>query len=113
MTNLQSNPAQTAARAALDRYYAANVAASGALTCATGAQCQASHPGIFYPAQQHHVGRHYDLVRDDKPLRIVVVGQEYGHGPTFVTLAKRSEMIVRTNGTESRFKADVPVRTIS
>jgi hypothetical protein len=107
MPNLQSHPAETVARAdELERYFAANVAASGALTCATCAQCRSSHPGIFYPAQQHHVGRHYDLVRDGKPLRIVVVGQEYGHGPAFVTLTHRSDMIVGTSGTESRFKAD-------
>ena len=105
--SLQSDPARTAARAAaLDRYFAANVAASGVLICATGAQCQASHFGDFYPAQQHHVGHHYDLVRDGKPLRIVVVGQEYGHGPAFATATQRSDKIVGEIGTRRRFKAD-------
>jgi hypothetical protein len=107
MPDLHSHPAQTAARAAaLDRHYAANVAASGVLTCATGTQCRASHDGTFYPAQVHHLGRHYDLVGDGKPLRIVVVGQEYGHGPEFVTPELRREMIVGESGTRRRFKAD-------
>lgn len=107
MPDLHSDPARTAARAAaLDRYFAAKVAESGALTCATGSECRASHRGDFYPAQLHHVGRHYDLVRDGKPLRVVVVGQEYGHGPAFVSLKARSDMIVGESGTRSRFKTD-------
>ena len=107
MPDIKSNPIRTAARAAaLDRYYVANVAASGVLTCATGNQCRASHDGTFYPAQVHHLGRHYDLVRAGKPLRIVVVGQEYGHGPEFVTPELRRDMIVGESGTRRRFKAD-------
>jgi hypothetical protein len=107
MPTLHSDPTRTADRtAALDRYFALNVASHGELTCATGAQCQASHPGTFYPAQLHHVGRHYDLARGGKPLRVVVVGQEYGHHPPFVTLGARSEMIVGESGTRSRFKKE-------
>jgi hypothetical protein len=107
MLTLQSTPADTAARAAaLDRYFASNVMARGKLTCATGEQCESSHPGTFYKGQLHHVGRHYDLVRDGKPLRVVVVGQEYGHDPEFVTLEARREIIVGDSGTRSRFKKE-------
>src|SRR3954470_7983728 len=53
----------------------------------------------------HHVGSRYDLTRGDKPLRIIVVGQEYGHGPEFVTLAARNEMILNKSAVQSRFRA--------
>ena len=40
-----------------------------------------------------HVGRHYDLLVNDQELRIVVVGQEYGHPPPRVDLKSRTSMI--------------------
>ena len=40
-----------------------------------------------------HVGRHYDLEADGRPVRIVVLGQEYGQARECVDLAGRSEMI--------------------
>ncbi len=54
-------------------------------------RCRVSHDGkSFYEGQLSHVGKHYDLVVDDSPMRIVLVGQEYGNGPSHVTLAHRS-----------------------
>src|SRR5437763_1238855 len=104
---LRSDTAQTARRvAALDAYFAAGVAASGVLTRATGAQCRASHAGDFLESQLHHVGSRYDLTRRGKPPRIVVVGQEYGHGPELVTLAARNEMILNKSAVQSRFRAE-------
>jgi hypothetical protein len=103
----RSDPARTAERAAaLGRYFGTEVAACQSLICANAAECLASHHGDFYESQLHHVGRHYDLSRDGHPLRIVVVGQEYGHGPAFVSLTHRTEMIVRESGAGSRFKAN-------
>jgi hypothetical protein len=103
---LQSDPAQTATRVgALDSYFKGNVTRDGAFICPTAAQCKASHHGDFYESQLHHVGRHFDLVRNGQPLRVVVVGQEYGHGPRFASLEYRQDMILNDSGLGSRFKA--------
>src|SRR5208282_6002087 len=43
-----------------------------------------------------HVGSHYDLEIDGKPMRIVIVGQEYGHPPPRVDLKGRRAMVLDT-----------------
>jgi hypothetical protein len=56
--------------------------------------CRAScSDRVFYEGQLPHVGQHYDLQVDGKPTRIVIVGQEYGHGPALVRLEGRAAMI--------------------
>lgn len=40
-----------------------------------------------------HVGKHYDLEIDQRPMRIVLVGQEYGQTQQRVSLKERSERI--------------------
>lgn len=102
---LTSDPARTAARQhALDEYVTANVLAEEFL-CRHYSQCKASHSGVFYEGQLHYLGRHYDLLFDDSPLRVIVVGQEYGHAPARVDAQARYDMIMRS-GLESRFKAE-------
>lgn len=80
--------------AALDAYCAANVHNGTSMTCPHEAECRASKPNnYFYEGQLSHVGRNYDLEVDGQPLRIVVVGQEYGHWHSFVSLAERTAMV--------------------
>jgi len=50
--------------------------------CSSEQPCKDSHPGTFYAGQLPHVGASYDLLRNGAPFRVVVVGQEYGHGPS-------------------------------
>ena len=84
---LTSDTARTAERRrALDEYAVANVLANDDFLCSHYNQCKSSHSGIFYEGQLHHVGRFYDLLVDASPLRIIVVGQEYGLGPKPLTL---------------------------
>lgn len=64
--------------------------------------CRASHTGAFFEGQLHHVGPHYDLTVDATPLRIVVVGQEYGHGPAKVSMQDRTATIL-DSGAHRRF----------
>lgn len=53
-----------------------------------------SHPlGVFYDGQLHHVGKDYDLFKNNRPLRVVVVGMSYGHGPAGYSMAKRSQQL--------------------
>lgn len=48
-------------------------AAAFAFVCSDYRTCEASHAGDFYEGQLHHVGRHYDLLPDGQPLRVVVI----------------------------------------
>ena len=47
----------------------------------------------FIRVRWGHVGKHYDLEVDGRPMRIVLVGQEYGQAYTCVDLCGRSTMI--------------------
>ncbi len=91
-------------RRALDDYFTANVLAGG-FVCAHKSECKRSHPGTFLEGQLHHVGQFYDLLLDRSPLRVVIVGQEYGHGPAQVDSHHRHAMIM-DSGTQCRFEAE-------
>lgn len=78
----------------------------GALVCPSAAECKASAAGNdFHEGQLSHVGEHYDLSRDGQPLRVMVVGQEYGHAPGHVGLASRRQMILTNSGRNSSYYA--------
>ncbi len=89
---------------ALDKYMTKNVMNAG-FVCRHFRECKSSHSQTFYEGQLHHVGNHYDLLLDSAPMRVVVVGQEYGHPPSGVTGEDRHEMIMKS-ALERRFKAD-------
>ena len=78
--------------------------------CSSEHACRASHQGDFYAGQLPHVGTHYELTRNGKPFRIVVVGQEYGTDDPLVDLDQRRAMVVDGSGTKSRFIAEPPLR---
>lgn len=92
---MRSFPTRTRERIArLASFLSTHVLADGRFRCRHAAACRASRPGIpFYEGQLHHVGPHYDLEIGGRPLRIVILGQDYGHGEAHVGLARRSEMI--------------------
>lgn len=90
--------------ARLQTYFDRQVLANGQFICSTQQPCKESHRGTFYAGQLPHVGTHYDLTRNGAPFRIVVVGQEYGHGPEFVDLNARRTMIVDGSGASLRFR---------
>jgi hypothetical protein len=102
----RSDPARTAQRiAALDAYFRGKVLDGRAIRCRHRAACRQSYSGVLIQGQLPHVGAHFDLFLNDVPCRIVVVGQEYGHGPAAVSLAGRHEMI-RASSTDRRFFAE-------
>jgi len=102
-----SDLTQTARRCAeLDAYSRANVLDGARFICRSGDACRASHSGAFYEAQAHHVGNHYDLSIDGRPVRIVVTGQEYGHPPARVSLSTRHQMIAAQFGLQRHFFRD-------
>ncbi len=68
------------------------------ITCDCKASFKRSNPGgSFFEGQLHHVGPHYDLAVNGVPLRVVVVGQEYGHEPPMCTRQARTEMIMSSD----------------
>jgi uracil-DNA glycosylase len=89
---------------ALDQYLTTNVLSSD-FVCPHYRECKSSHAETFYEGQLHHVGRFYDLLLDDLPYRIVVVGQEYGHEPPRVNRLERYKKIMEI-GRDRRFKAE-------
>jgi hypothetical protein len=68
-------------------------------------QCRGSRrPGdVFFEGTMSHVGRRFDLRLGDKPLRVVVVGQESYGGP--MTMDGRYQLAMEI-GLKLRFKAD-------
>lgn len=104
----RSEPAITQGRiAALEAYFRAKVLSGDHFGCAHAEVCKGSHRcGPFYEGQLPHVGHHFDLMLDSRPMRIVVVGQEYGHNPIHVSLEERRRMIVEGSGQQRRFSAE-------
>lgn len=104
---LTTNIEATAQRlAALQTHVDAEVLGPNAFRCRSYTACRDSHEGSFFEGQLHHVGQHYDLSVDGRPLRIVIVGQEYANGPSRVTLADRYQDIPIRSGLQKRFKSD-------
>lgn len=102
--NLRSDFSATQTRITeLEAYFRERVLNGDEFICRHAAACKASHPGVFYEGQLPHIGHHYDLSRNDRPLRIVVVGQEYGRNPIHVSLAARRDMILNVSG-QRRFR---------
>lgn len=92
---MRSFPSVTQERVArLSAFLGRRVLGGGVFRCRHAAACRASRPSIpFFEGQLHHVGKHYDLDVDGRPLRIAVLAQDYGHGERHVDMARRSEMI--------------------
>jgi hypothetical protein len=111
---LRTDTAATVQRLeALRSYMDEHVLGPGGFCCASFAACRAStrDDDRFFEGQLSHVGGHYDLHLDDRPLRIVVVGQEYGAprpgiDPSRISLAERYRQVHDRSGLESRYSAD-------
>jgi hypothetical protein len=95
----------------LQRYVEDNLLNQHQFICSYHDSCADScRPGdAFRTGTMSHVGRHFDLFVDDKPLRIVVVGQESGFpkdAPEWasgVTLAARYEQVHDDSGLERHY----------
>ncbi|MFJ6674320.1 hypothetical protein ACIQMJ_24710 [Actinosynnema sp. NPDC091369] len=91
---MQSDPERTRLRIAeLDRYMRAHVLDGSGFRCGKEAVCRASalrRPGTsFWRGQLSHIGRHYDIVENGRPWRVMVLGMETGREREHVTLAER------------------------
>jgi len=99
--------------AQLRRYVARNLLHDDDFLCSYFRDCKRSRrPGdAFREGTMSHVGRHFDLQLNGRPLRIVVVGQESGWArrPAFrrrVNMAQRSAAVLGGSGVDHRYYAD-------
>jgi hypothetical protein len=76
---------------AVEQYLTDNVLGDN-FVCQHYNACKSSHPATFYEGQLHHAGKYYGVSFNGMPLRVVVVGQEYGHPPARVDCSARSKM---------------------
>lgn len=75
---------------ALEAYYYDRVLRDGTCTCKHLAACETSAGrSIFAAAQLSFVGEHYAMVRQGRPLRIVVVSMQVGEPETPITMTRR------------------------
>ena len=114
---LQVDEKATKARLArLRAYMTAQVLSPRGFCCGSEGECRASiRPGDrFLEGQLSHVGHSFDLSLAGKPLRVVVVGQEYGMWYSAdrgqferrsVSLDQRYRMIHDGSGLKSRYYA--------
>ena len=86
------------------QYLADNVL-NGDFICPSFNACRSSYGDTFYEGQLHHIGQYYGLRANGFPLRVVVVGQEYGHPPARVDMQARYDMIMHS-ALGSRFTAE-------
>lgn len=93
-------------RSSLEEYLSNSVLSGKRFICAHFKECKSSHSGPFYQGQLHHVGDYYDISIDNRPFKIIVVGQSYGHKPRRVTMEERHDMIVEETGLKKRFSED-------
>jgi uracil-DNA glycosylase len=69
----------------LEKYFKSNILMDNKFICSSYKECKKSHSGLFYKGQLHHVGKKYDLAINKVPIRIMVVGQEWGHEDNLLT----------------------------
>lgn len=105
--------ASQARRRRLHRYVASNLLSDGQFLCPSHDACRASRRDgdDFREGTMSHLGRRFDLTRDGRPLRIVVVGQESGlsKDPSFrrrVDLDLRYHQVHDQAGLKRRYKVD-------
>ena len=91
----------------ISTYLEKNVCKDNKFICPNKTKCRKSHQGIFGKAQFHHIGKKYDLKMNDKELRIVIVGQEFGCEDNFITLEGNYKGKME-NGEELEYKGRNP-----
>jgi len=102
---LSTDPLASSARlAALEKYMSEHVLTPNDFVCASYARCVESHDGQFFEGQLHHIGKHFDAFVNGNPLRLVVVGQEYGNGPARVRLSERYRDVAVRTGLQKQFR---------
>lgn len=70
----------------------ASVYGSDGFVCASTAACSAAAArknADFYEGQLSHVGLHYDMFEDGRPLRVLVLGMEMGRPDRHISLETR------------------------
>lgn len=93
----------------IHRYTTENVLAGKNFICSSWQACESSIGAdcSFTEGQLSHVGHHFDLTRDGRDLRVVVVGQEVGAtGHPRTTITERHRAVHEGSGIKKRFVSD-------
>lgn len=107
MTRFECDEATTEARIELLRHYMSqHVLSDQGFVCTSANSCRRSvlidrhgrerTDRTFSEGQLSHVGRHYDLILDGLPLRVLVIAMETGREDVGVTLADRCLQLARS-----------------
>ena len=113
MTGLEADPRATRRRITrFRRYMDEHVLGPDGFVCSRFNECRRSRRqgDRFFQGQLSHVGHRYDLSLNGRPLRIVVVGQEYAFNSIVdgrlkrrrVTLDERYRMVTGGTGLQKR-----------
>jgi hypothetical protein len=98
---IRSDPVRTRQRIAeLEQYMSAHVSGPAGFCCTSVSECRASalisprtgqpRPDTsFWAGQLSHVGHHYDVLEDDRPWSVLVLGMETGRSRENVSLIER------------------------
>ena len=94
MVQFTSDPVRTQQRIAeLDEYMTRSVyGAAAGFVCRSAVGCgnaAAKRAADVYEGQLSHVGLHYDMFEDGKPLRVLVLGMEMGRPDRHISLEER------------------------
>ncbi len=92
----------------MQAYYQRKIMCGDNFLCESYDECRLpkSKGMHFYEGQLSHIGKKFDVVKDGKPLRIVISGIEYGEKNPRVDLPARFEQIAIHSGMGSEFKAN-------
>jgi len=91
---------------ALEKYLSSNVFDGKNFKCKYHKECEKSHTrGRFNEGILHHLGKYYDLIINEKHIRIVVVAQECGGEHKRISLKKRYNTLLEC-GKYLRFHKD-------
>jgi hypothetical protein len=110
VTKITAQPSATKRRIQeLRSYMTTEVLDAAHFVCSSATECKRSVPTnlSYTEGQLSHIGKHYDLFRAERPLRIVVVGQEVGgKGKPHTSLEQRYQQIHKVSGLTRRFTRD-------
>lgn len=93
----------------LSNYLTSNVLDGKKFVCSSWKKCESSIGAgcTFKEGQLSHLGKHYDISRGGKPVRVLVVGQEVAaKGKARTTMAERYARVHDGSGLKLRFDGD-------
>jgi hypothetical protein len=102
----------------LERYVDTKIFRGDTFLCSCYEDCKISHNSLLYKGPLYHLGKKYDLTINGKSVRIMIVGQEFGHHKNFIAFNEyydkkmEREKIRQYNQRNNRMKGTTDVLCI-